>query len=141
MTATDLALERGLAIVRAAFLDWLIPAAPDGRAQWGMGGKDVMPFILIQPTLPGAPKRYIGMPAGWRGEIAVRARAKTMDEAQMFFTEVANAIPAAANLTDETYTPGWVVQVLSIRPIIGFTGGPGTVGAVYRVWLTPKEAA
>jgi hypothetical protein len=140
--ATEIVIEHWLRVLRDAFLAWLIPAAPDGRAQWGLGGGAFTATrILIQPTNAGQRKPYIGQPCGWIGEIAVRAQAKSLEEATQLLTEVAAAIPASADLTDEEYAPGWTIQIRSLRPQPGFTGKDHfSIGAIYRVRLFPKVA-
>lgn len=136
--ATDAILPLALSLVRQAFLDAIIPATPDGRACWGMGGvfKDA-PRVIVQPTGPGKAVRYIGMPSGWEGEIAVRAQTQTLQDCDALLMVAIGSLFARMSITDSDGLP-WLLSLRSVRPIPGLPGPVSAVsGVVYLVRVVP----
>lgn len=127
-----------LTLIRTAILTALDGAQPvEVTVQWGLGAaRYEHPRIIVQVAGQGTPKRYIGMPLGWQGEIAVRAQAPTIDAAQTILT--AAALPASIAITDADYAPGWSLRLTPDRPIPGLTGAASaTIGTMYRAMLLP----
>lgn len=132
-----------LTLIRTALLGTIEALIPvEVALSWGLASASREgPRLIVQPVSSGQPKRYIGLPLGWMGEIAVRAQADTMDAAQTLFTEVAAGVPASLTLDDPDYAPGWSLRLLPDRPIPGLTGPTtATVGAIYRAMLLPRSA-
>lgn len=130
-----------LSLIRTTLLTALDGAQPvEVAISWGLGASRMEhPRVIVQPVSAGAGKRYIGMPVGWEGEIAIRAQARDLDTAQTIFDAIAAAVPAASTITDTAYAPGWSLRMVADRPIPGLTGPTSaTVGAYYRAMLLPR---
>lgn len=130
-----------LSLIRTTLLAAIEAAIPvEVALSWGLGAARLeAPRVIIQPINAGAPKRYIGMPLGWTGEIAIRAQARDLDAAQVIFDEVAAAVPTSTTITDAAYAPGWSLRLIADRPIPGLTGPTtATIGAYYRAMLLPR---
>lgn len=142
MTATDIIMETGPALLRETLLGWLTPVVPDGLAYWGIPTqRPDLPHVTVQPIGPSRARRYVGQPAGWEGEIALRAVAPDADSAALLLADAVDALPASVTIDDAAYAPGWSLALRSVRPIAGLIG-PSTVtrGIVYQVRLLPRPA-
>jgi hypothetical protein len=139
---TTEAIDRGMTLIRNAVVSDL-ERINDVLVQWGLSPHQPnVPRLMWQPVNPGTVKNYIGMPSSWFGELALRAQASTLDDAQALLDTATANMTLALSIDDPDYTPGWSLKLRAIRPIIGVNGPPrATVGVVYRAELRPKGAA
>lgn len=142
MSATDIIMETGPALLRETVLGWLLPIVPDGLAYWGIPTqRPDLPHVMVQPIGSNRARRYVGQPAGWEGEIALRAIAPDAESAASLLADAVAALPASATVDDAAYAPGWSLALRSVRPIAGLVG-PSMVtrGIVYQLRLLPRSA-
>lgn len=127
-------LPDALKIVRQSLLATLAPLTPDGRAFWGLGGSPRdLPRVIVQPSGAGKLIKYVGMPVGWEGEIAVRVYAATLDDAEQLLRVIASQLLAAYQVTSEIDESLWDMGIHSIRPLPSLNGPTVAVsGIAYR---------
>ena len=127
-------LPDALKIVRQSLLATLVPLAPDGRAFWGVGGSiKELPRIIVQMTGSGKLIKYVGMPLGWEGEIAVRVYAQSIDDAEQLLRTITAELLAAYQVTSEIDESLWDLSLRSVKPLPSLAGQSVAVsGIAYR---------
>lgn len=124
-------LPDALKIVRQSLLATLVPLAPDGRAFWGVGGSiKELPRIIVQMTGSGKLIKYVGMPLGWQGEIAVRVYAATLDDAEQLLRVITAELLAAYQVTSEIDESLWDMGLRSIKPLPSLNGPTTAVAGI-----------
>lgn len=134
--ATEPVLPVAILLLSTHLVETIKPAIPDGRVYWGLAGapKD-LPRVHIQPANAGKLLRHIGQPAGWQGEVAVRAYANSLEAAGALILMAASVLltPASLEAPDGSL---WQIGLKSVRPIIGLTGTVASVaGIIYQATI------
>lgn len=141
MTTTDAAMSRGPALIQAtlkAAIEALIPG--NVPVIWGASpGLYNSARVLVHAAGAGEAKRHMGRPAGWIGNIALRAQSDTQDNAQALLDSITSGLLLVQDVEDASYAPGWTITLKSIGTLQGLPApGMVTLGLLYRCTLLAK---